>query len=83
MIVEGLLAVVFGVVNTLLLPLEILNFGFDILSSITFISQFFNFVGWLLPMAELMPIIISFIALMGFRIVVSLIKTIWDLLPIV
>ena len=81
MIVEGLLTVVFGLVNTLLMPLNVVNFVVD--SSIfTPILEFINMALYMIPFAELMPIFMFFVGMMFFRIIVSVIKTIWNLLPI-
>lgn len=81
MIVEGVLSVVFGLLNVLLLPLQVVDFGLNVL---TFkpVLQFLNMALYLVPFRELMPIFIFFVSMMSFRIIVSLIKTIWDLLPI-
>lgn len=82
MIVEGMLSVVFGLLNILLMPLNVVNFGFDILT-LEPVKQFIKMALYIIPFAELMPIFVFFASMMAFRIVVSLIKTIWDLLPIV
>lgn len=82
MIVEGMLSVVFGLLNVLLLPLNVVNFSMNILT-LDPIKQFIKMALYIIPFAELMPIFIFFVSMMAFRIVVSLIKTIWDLLPIV
>lgn len=81
MVVEGLLSVVFGVINTLLMPLNIINFVVDNAVFST-ILEFINMALYLIPFKQLMPIFAFFVALMMFRIVVAFIKTIWDLLPL-
>lgn len=81
MIINGLLSVVFGLLNLLLMPLEIVNFTLD-LATLEPVMQYFKMALYLIPFKELMPIFTFFVAMMGFRIVVSLIKTIWNLLPI-
>ena len=82
MIVEGLLSVVFGLLNILLIPLQVVDLGFNVVT-LEPVIQFLNMALYLIPFKELMPIFIFFVAMMSFRVVVSLIKTIWDLLPIV
>lgn len=81
MIVEGILSVVFGLLNVLLMPLQVVTFGLNVL---TFepVLQFINMALYLIPFKELMPIFIFFVSMMTFRIIISLIKTIWNLLPI-
>jgi len=82
MIVESLLSVVFGLINFILLPLQIVDFALDLVA-LEPVIQFINMALYLIPFRELMPIFIFFMSMMTFRVVVSLIKTIWDLLPIV
>lgn len=81
MIVEGLLSVVFGLVNTLLMPLNVVNFVVD---SNVFkpILEVINMALYIIPFTELMPIFLFFVGMMFFRVIVSVIKTIWALLPI-
>lgn len=81
MVVEGLLSVVFGFINILLLPLSVIDIGLDILT-LEPVIQFINMAMYLIPFKDLMPIFMFFVSMMSFRIIVSLIKTIWDLLPI-
>ncbi len=81
MIIDGILTIVFGLIDFLLTPLGAIHFNFDI-SSITYVLQYFKMALYIIPFAQLSPILVFFIAMMGFRIVVSMIKTIWDLLPI-
>lgn len=81
MIVESLLSVVFGFINFLLLPLQIVDFALDLVA-LEPVIQFINMALYLIPFNRLMPIFIFFVSMMSFRIIISLIKTIWDLLPI-
>lgn len=81
MVVQGLLSVVFGVINTILMPLDIINFVVDNTVFST-ILEFINMALYLIPFKQLMPIFVFFVSLMMFRIVVAFIKTIWDLLPL-
>lgn len=46
------------------------------------LTNFLHVIYYVLPMGKLSPIIICFVGLMAFRIVISIIKTLWDLLPI-
>lgn len=80
MIVESLLGVVFGMINFLLLPLQIVDFALDVVE-LEPVIQFVNMALYLIPFNRLMPIFIFFISMMSFRIIISLIKTIWDVEP--
>ena len=82
MIINSFLIILKGVVNILLAPLIPLNWAVNAVFSISVISDFINIVAFVLPWSNLVPIIVFIIAMFAFRIVVSLIKTIWDLLPI-
>lgn len=46
------------------------------------LTNFLHVIYYVLPIKKLSPIIFCFISLMAFRIVVSIIKTIWNLIPI-
>lgn len=46
------------------------------------LASFLHIIYYVLPIGKLSPIIFCFITLMSFRIIISLIKTIWDLIPI-
>lgn len=46
------------------------------------LSSILAVVCYVLPIAQLSPIIVIFVASMVFRIVVSIIRTIWSIMPI-
>ena len=82
MITDALFGIVFNVLNFALgfLPFMDLEFDtsffqtmFDILKSISF---FF-------PMGTVSSIFFMIVAIMSFRIIISLLKTIWQILPFV
>ena len=81
MIVEGILSVVFGIINLILMPFNVVNFVVNALSFEPII-EFINMALYLIPFKELMPIFVFFVSMMLFRIAVAFIKTIWDLLPV-
>lgn len=81
MITDALFGIVFGLIDLLLTPLLVLDFNFNI-SSIEPVLQYFKMAGYLIPFAQLSPVFFFFVSLMTFRIAVSLIKTIWNLLPV-
>lgn len=82
MIVDAILLLVQGIVNVLLSPLELVNIGVDLVASIPVIGDFLNVVFYVLPMDNLMPLIILNVALFSFRIVISFIETLWNLIPL-
>ena len=81
MLVEGILTVVFGIINILLMPLNVINF---VVNALAFepVIEFINMALYLIPFQQLMPIFVFFVSMMLFRIAVAIIKTIWDLLPV-
>ena len=82
MIVDMILLVLQGVLEVLLLPLTVINIGVDFIASIPVITEFLQIIAYVLPFSNLLPLIILNVALFGFRIAISLVKTIWDVLPI-
>lgn len=82
MIVDAILLLVQGIVNVLLSPLELVNIGVDLVASIPVIGDFLNVVFYVLPMDNLMPLIMLNVALFSFRVVISFIQTLWNLIPI-
>ncbi len=82
MIIDLFIYVLQGIVNVLLAPLSVLGFGIDVVLKIGVVQGFIKVVAYLFPWAELSPLISFIIAMFVFRGVVALIKTIWDLLPI-
>lgn len=82
MIVNLIFGVLEVVVNILLAPLTVLNFVFDVVSSISIVQGFVKVVAYLLPWSQLTPLVTFIVAMFIFRSIVALIKTIWDLLPI-
>lgn len=83
MIIDVLLNIIAGVINVLLFPLEVINIGVDFLAGIPAVYKFLQVVVYILPWSNILPLIVLIIAIFILRIVISLIKTIWDLLPIV
>ena len=82
MVIDLLLYVLQGIVNVLLAPLSVLNFVIDVGSKISIVQGFVKVVAYLFPWSQLSPLVVFIIAMFIFRSVVSLIKTIWELLPI-
>lgn len=83
MIVDMILLVLQGVLNIILLPLEAVNIGVDLIASIPVISEFLQIIAYILPWANLLPLILFTVGLFVFRIAVSLVKTVLDVIPFV
>lgn len=81
MITDMMINLIYSIFMFLLGGYQPLTFNIDTTVFRTF-SDFLAFIFYILPMKGLLPIITIFAALMMFRIVISVIKTIWDLLPI-
>lgn len=81
MIIDGVLIILQGIVNILLAPLNVINWVVTTGISIGVISDFINIIAFILPWKNIVPIFTFIICMFGFRAIVSLIKTIWDLLP--
>ena len=82
MIIDGVLIILQGIVNILLAPLNVINLVVTTGISIGVISDFINIIAFVLPWKNIISIITFIIAMFAFRAIISLIKTIWDLLPI-
>lgn len=82
MIVDGLIAIVGGVINLLLAPLDVINFVVDLASSVSVVQGFISVVAYIFPWSHIAPLISIVVGFFAFRAVVALIKTVWDLLPI-
>lgn len=82
MIVEGIINIVYNIVNIAMTPFALISFVFDV-NKLEPILQYFKMALYLIPYNQLIPIIVFFITLMSFRIAISLLKTIWNILPIV
>ena len=46
------------------------------------LTSLLHIAYYILPIAKLSPIIITFVSLMSLRIIVAFVKTLWSLLPI-
>lgn len=82
MIFQGIISGILNVVNWALSPLELLNWGFNTLN-LAPLKNFLSVIYYILPIAQLKPIIIFIITMFVFRAVIALIRTIWEILPIV
>lgn len=82
MIIDLLLLVIQGALSVLLLPLTVINVAVDFISGIPVFVSFLQVVAYILPWSNILPLIILTLSLVLLRIGISVVKTIWDLLPI-
>lgn len=83
MIVDLVLLVLQGALSILLLPLTVVNIVIDFVSGITVFVSFLQVIAYILPWSNILPLIVLTIGLIGLRIGIAIVKTIWDLLPFV
>lgn len=81
MIFDGVLFVIKGIINILLAPLEIVNFAVDLVSSVPVVAEFIGIVAYVLPWSNLLPLFYIIFAIVGFKIGISFIKTLWNVIP--
>ena len=76
-VIGVIIAVTIGIIGTV-------SFGWSLNTSeyLQGLTSFLHVIYYVLPIAKLRPIIYTFIGMMIFRITVSLIKTIWSLIPV-
>ena len=82
MITDMILLVLQGVCNIVLAPLSVLNIGINFIDKIPVIGDFISVIAYILPWTALLPLITIVVGSFIFRIAVALVKTIWDLLPV-
>ncbi|MDP4179119.1 MAG: hypothetical protein Q8900_12365 [Bacillota bacterium] len=82
MIIENLFNGIFGFVNLLFVPFKALDFIIDS-SIVSHIISFINAVSWFIPLQYFVPILLFSASLNGYKITVSIIKTIKQILPFV
>lgn len=72
-----IIAIAIGVLGTI-------SFGWNLNTSqyLKGLTSFLQVIFYVVPIAKLSPLLVCFVGLMAFRVVVSLIKTIWNLIPI-
>lgn len=70
------------VLNIFLFPLDIVNVGINFFIGIDWVVDIVNLISYVLPWENILPLIVFIISIFVFRITISLIKTIWDLLPL-
>lgn len=81
MISDGILLVLQGILSILLLPIEGLNIAIDFIGSIPVVVSFLQVIAYLLPWSNILPLLVLVVAIVIFKIAISLVKVIWQLIP--
>ena len=81
MILNAIFLVLQAVLNILLLPLSVLNIVIDITSSIPIVSSFLQVVAYVVPWDNILPLIFIVFSYFIFRIGMSIIKVIINIIP--
>lgn len=82
MVTDFLLNPIFSFIDLLLTPLNLVSWTVDTLINIPLLTDFFSVIAYVMPWSYVTPLIFIIFSIIGFKIVISLIKTIWELLPI-
>lgn len=82
MIIDLILLVLQGCLNVLLAPLTVINIAVDFISGMAVINSFLQIIAYILPWSNILPLIVLTIGIIILKIGISIVKTIWDLLPI-
>ena len=83
MIIDLILTLLSNVLGVLLAPLEVINIGIDLVSSIPVVSSFIQVIAYLLPWSNLIPLFIIVFAALNFKVIISTITALWNLIPFV
>ena len=81
MILDFLLSNLFSLINPLIELLPDITFDLDV-STFSSFYQYLHVVLWVLPCGTIAAVAALQLLLIAFRAVVSLIKTLWQLLPL-
>lgn len=83
MITDAILNFLTSLASGVLSPLTIIDVAVDLVTSIPVVARFIMFVSYVIPWSNLVPLLVMVLALLGFRIIVALIRFIFYLLPFV
>lgn len=81
MIVDALLLVLQGALSVILIPLTVVNVAIDFVSSMPVFVSFLRVVAYLMPWTNILPLIILNISITFLKIGISVVKTVWQLIP--
>lgn len=82
MVFQGFINVVLNIIDWALSPLNGLNWVFSNFD-LSPLRNFLSVIYYILPIENILPIFVFIVSMFAFRIVISLVKTIWDILPMV
>lgn len=82
MITDGILLILQGILNILLIPLSTINVAVDFLGSIPVVAEFVQIVAYVLPWENLLPLFTFIFATFLFRAALALIKLVWHFIPV-
>lgn len=82
MVTEGFLSIIFQILEWLLSPLPDISLNLNWGATTTFWGVV-RCVLYMLPLGTIVAIVSLLILISTFRIIVSIVKTIWELLPLV
>lgn len=76
-VIAIIIAIVVGLIGT-----AVFSWTLDTSVYLANLSTIFSIIVYILPFGKLSPIIVIIISSMVFRVVIRIIKTIWELIPI-
>lgn len=82
MVFQGTINAILSIIDWVLSPLGSISFNFDI-SFIQPIIEFLKLIYYLLPINYLFPLFVIVFSLMSFKITISLLKTVMEILPLI
>lgn len=82
MVTEAIYGAIFSFVNFLFKDFATIRLGDVDLSALDPIMEYVNMASYLIPFKELLPLFYLFVVLMNFRISVRLVKTMWEIIPL-
>lgn len=82
MIIETIFNIIFSVIDIILTPFDGINL---IINSNIFntVLEYLSVATYVLPIQNFIPIIVFVISTMLLRIVITALKTLWDILPLI
>lgn len=83
MIVDLILTLLANILSLFLAPLEVINIGIDIISSIPVVTSFLQVIAYLLPWSNLLPLFVITLAILNFKLIIGTITALWNLIPFV
>lgn len=81
MIINLLLSMLTGLCNVILSPLSLLNITVDFIAKMTTFISFIEVVAYIIPWGNILPLLILSIGIVTWKVGVSVVKTIWQLIP--